>query len=252
MTDAIDAMILAAGRGTRLQPLTDRVPKALVEVGGVPMLEHVARRLADAGTTRLIVNIHHLGEQVRDFLNKRDFFGLEGLISDEAEELLDTGGGLLKAAPLFRRTAPFFLHNVDVLCNADLKAMYSAASASDGRLATLAVMARETNRYLLFDEEGLCGHGNEERGTELLARPTVGLTERLGFGGIHVIDPRIFNLIEEQGIFSIIPLYMRLAGAGERILPWRIDDADWIDIGTPEKLAEGERRVHGEKSLESS
>ncbi|MCB0710859.1 MAG: nucleotidyltransferase family protein [Ignavibacteriae bacterium] len=235
MQNSIDAMILAAGRGTRLQPLTDTVPKALVEVQGLPMLEHVALRLAEAGASRLIVNTHYLGDQVKTYLNQRDFFGLEGFISDEENQLLDTGGGLLKAAPLFRKEAPFFLHNVDVLCDADLAAMYSAASASGG-LATLAVMARETSRYLLFDEIGLCGHGNEEKGTEHLARTPVGATERLGFCGIHVISPRIFDLIEEEGVFSIIPLYMRLASAGEQILPWRIDSATWIDIGTPEKL----------------
>ena len=240
MPHAIDAMILAAGRGTRLQPMTETVPKALVEVGGITMLEHVARQLAEAGVSRLIVNTHHLGENVERFLNERDFFGLDGFVSRE-EELLDTGGGLLKAAPFFRKEAPFFLHNVDILCNADLRAMYRAASASEG-LATLAVMSREANRYLLFDEQGLCGHGNQEKGTQVLARQPAGETERLGFCGIHVISPRIFDLIEEEGIFSIIPLYMRLAGAGERILPWRIDNAEWIDIGTLEKLEKARRR----------
>lgn len=233
----MDAMILAAGRGTRLQPLTDRVPKALVNVGGVAMLERVARRLIDAGVTRLIVNTHHLGAQVRRFLDERDFFGIEGFISEEKEEILDTGGGLLAAERLFRKDAPFFLHNVDILSDADLQAMYGAACASDG-LATLAVMEREASRYLLFDQAGLYGHGNAKSGTERLAREPVGKTERLGFCGIHVLSPRIFDRIEERGVFSIIALYMRLAAAGERILPWRIDNADWTDIGTPEKLEE--------------
>ncbi|MCE2504405.1 MAG: nucleotidyltransferase family protein [Chlorobi bacterium] len=228
-------MILAAGRGTRLKPLTDSVPKALVKVGEVPMLERVARRLIVAGTSRLIVNIHHLGDQVGQFLRERDFFGVEGFISDEKDELLDTGGGLLKAAPFFRGKGPFFLHNVDVLCNADLQLMYREALRSDA-LATLAVMSRETTRYLLFDKEGLCGYGNEATGFERLARETKGKTERLGFCGIHVISPEIFGLIEEKGFFSIIPLYMRLVEQGNRILPWHIDTARWIDIGTPEKL----------------
>ena len=235
MLNSVDAMILAAGRGTRLKPLTNTVPKALVQVGGKPMLERVAEELIKAGTSRLIVNTHHLGNQVQDFLRERDFFGIEGFISDEKEELLDTGGGLQHAAPYFRGNAPFFLHNVDVLCNADLQAMYSYGSTSDA-LATLAVMSRETTRYLLFDQEGLCGHGNEMTGTERVARTPVGTTERLGFCGIHVISPRIFGLIQETGVFSIIPLYMRLVEEGERILPWRIDNATWVDIGTHEKL----------------
>lgn len=233
----MDGMILAAGRGTRLLPLTETVPKALVQVGNTTMLEHVARRLIQAGTTRLIVNTHHLGEKVEEFLEERDFFGVEGFISREQEEILDTGGGLFGAASYFRQDSPFFLHNVDILCNADIGAMYQAACASQA-LATLAVMEREASRYLLFDEEGLCGHGNVQTGTERIARTPVGPTERLGFCGIHVISPRIFGLIEERGAFSIIPLYMRLAAAGERILPWRIDSAQWLDIGTPEKLQE--------------
>ena len=233
-------MILAAGRGTRLQPLTDTVPKALVRVGGVTMLERTARRLIAAGTSRLIVNSHHLGEQVDRFMEENDFFGVEGYVSREEEEILDTGGGLLAAARFFRRDSPFFLHNVDILCDADLQAMYRAACASQA-LAVLAVMEREATRYLLFDREGLCGHGNAAAGTERLARQPVGETERLGFCGIHVISPRIFGLIEERGTFSVIPLYMRLAGAGERILPWRIDDARWLDIGTPEKLEQANR-----------
>lgn len=234
-------MILAAGHGSRLRPLTDTVPKALVEVGGVPMLEHVARRLIGAGTTRLIVNAHYLGEQVEHFLAERNFWGAEGFVSLESGEILDTGGGLLAAGQYFRQDQPFFLHNVDILCDADLQAMYRGACAS-GALASLAVMEREASRYLLFDAEGLCGHGNAVAGTEHIARPPVGATERLGFCGIHVIAPRIFGLIREQGAFSIITLYMRLAAAGEQILPWRIDNARWLDIGTPEKLEEANKK----------
>ncbi len=238
-------MILAAGRGTRLRPLTDRVPKALVEVHGMPMLEHVARRLIDAGADRLIVNTHHLGEQVQNFIAERNIPGVEWFISKEETEILDTGGGLLAAQQFFSKDAPFFLHNVDVLCNADLSAMYRAASKSDA-LATLAVMERDASRYLLFDEDGLCGHGNRETGVERYAREPRGETQQLGFSGIHVISPRIFNHIQEDGAFSIITLYMRLAAEGKAILPWRIDEAEWIDIGTPEKLAEANSGMRAE------
>lgn len=232
----MDAMILAAGLGTRLRPLTDRIPKALVDIGGMPILERVARRLIEAGATRLIVNVHHHAELVRRFVEERNGFGVETLISDESELLLDTGGGLAHAAPLFHRDASFLLHNVDVLTGVDLGALYREHVAGDA-LATLGVMARDAARYLLFDEEGsLCGHGNEATGVEKRAREPIGGTTRLGFSGIHAISPRIFDLITERGVFSIVDVYMRLAGAGERIVAHRIDGAEWIDIGKPEQL----------------
>lgn len=240
MDRSTEAMILAAGHGTRLRPLTDSIPKALVEVGDVPMLERVARRLIAAGATRLIVNTHYLGDKVRSFIESDPIPGVEWLISEESEQVLDTGGGLLGAERLFERSQPFFLHNVDILCNTDLREMYDEACAS-GAIATLAVMEREASRYLLFDENGLLGHGNEMTGAERRVREPVGSAEKLGFCGIHVIAPRIFETITESGVFSIITLYMRLAAEGERILPWRIDQARWMDIGTPEKLSEANR-----------
>ena len=240
MSRSIDAMILAAGHGTRLRPLTDSIPKALVEVGNVPMLERVARQLIAAGATRLIVNTHYLGDKVRAFIESDPIPGVEWLLSEEKEEVLDTGGGLLGAQSLFAGDRPFFLHNVDILCDTDLQEMYKAACAT-GAIATLAVMERESSRYLLFDENGLLGHGNEMKGTERRVREPVGNAERLGFCGIHVIAPRIFETIIENGVFSIITLYMRLAAEGENIRPWRIDQARWMDIGTPEKLAEANR-----------
>ena len=232
-------MILAAGRGTRLAPLTDEIPKALVPVQGVPMLEQVARRLLDAGVDELVVNVHHLGRKVIDFLRERENFHVRLHVSDERDHLLDTGGGLAAAGEWRRGDGPFFLHNVDVLSDLDLQGMYREAVTS-GALATLAVQARDTTRYLLFDREGLCGHGNAATGSEVLGREPSGPTERLGFCGIHVISPRIFDMITEQGAFSIIPLYLRLAAEGERILPWTIDDARWLDIGTHERLEQAE------------
>jgi NDP-sugar pyrophosphorylase family protein len=229
-------MIFAAGLGTRLRPLTDSIPKALVEVGGIPMLERVARRLIDAGATRLIINAHHHADQVKRFVAERDGFGVETLISDESETLLDTGGGLLRAAPLFRREAPFILHNGDVLSDFDLGAFYRAHTEGDA-LATLAVNHRAITRYLAFDEAGyLCGYGNSATGFEETAREPQGTVERVGFCGIHVISPDIFDLITEHGVFSIIPLYLRLSAQGHRIAPHAIDGATWIDIGKPDQL----------------
>lgn len=232
-------MILAAGHGTRLAPLTDEIPKALVPVQGVPMLEQVAGRLIEAGVDELVVNAHHLGEKVMRFLRERENFGIELHVSDERDLLLDTGGGLAAAGEWLRGDDPFFLHNVDVLSDVDLGAIYRENIASDA-LATLAVQSREASRYLLFDRDGLCGHGNEATGTEVLGRRPVGTTERLGFCGIHVVAPRIFERITESGPFSIIPLYLRLAAEGEPIIPYSIDGARWLDIGTHERLEHAE------------
>lgn len=238
-------MILAAGLGTRLRPITEQIPKALVEVAGVPMLQRVAERLIAAGATRLIVNVHHHPEQVVEFIRSCNGFGVETLVSDESGELLETGGALLKAAPLFRRDAPFFLHNVDVVTDIDLAAMYGAHVEHDP-LATLAVMERDAKRYLLFDEKNsLCGFGNTETGFHREARPPVGQTRRLGFSGVHVLSPRILDVITETGAFSIITMYMRMVAEGERILAHRVDSAAWIDIGRPEQLEQARVRMGG-------
>lgn len=237
-------MIFAAGLGTRLRPLTDDVPKALVPVAGVPMLERVARRLVDAGAERIIVNAHWLGDQVRAFVESRDGFGVETIVVREPGDApLETGGGLRNAAPLLRREAPFFLHNVDVATDIPLAALYAAHAAS-GALVSLAVQHRDASRALLFDDRGLCGH-TDRAGTATLARPAVGEVEALGFTGIHVASPRLLDLMEETGAFSIIWPYLRLAGAGEALLPYRVDDARWVDIGTVERLREAERLVAG-------
>lgn len=239
-------MLLAAGLGTRLRPLTDRIPKALVPVGGVPILERVARRLIDAGADRLVVNLHHLGDQIRDFVLSRDGFGVEVVFSEEPGGALETGGGLLRAAPLLRGDAPFFLHNADILSEIPLEAMY-ASHLESGALATLAVMERPTSRRLLFDERGLLGRTDEGKGLRLEARGAVGEVEALAFGGVHVISPRLLGRLEERGAFSILDPYLRLAGEGERILPFRIDAHRWLDIGKPEQLEAAERWVIGNR-----
>lgn len=233
-------MILAAGLGTRLRPLTDHTPKALLSVGGVPILERVARRLIDAGADRLVINLHHLGEQIRDYVLRHDGFGVEVRFSDEPEGALETGGGVLRAAHLFRGDAPFFLHNADILTDLPLAGMYRL-HLSERPLATLAVMARPSRRYLLFDDEGLFGRVDEGKGVRIEARTRVGQEERLGFAGVHVIDPAFPSRLVETGAFSILDPYLRLVGEGERILPFRIDDHRWLDIGKPEQLAEAQR-----------
>lgn len=228
-------MILAAGLGTRLRPLTDDMPKALVPVGGAAVLEHVARRLVAAGADRLVVNTHHFPEQIERYVAERDGFGVEVVFSHEPGAPLETGGGLLHAAPLLRRDAPFFLHNADILTDLDLVAMLAAHRAADA-LATVAVMRRESTRHLLFDDRGLLGRVDEGRALEIRVRAAHGPERRLAFAGVHVVSPALLERITERGAFSILEPYLRLAGEGERILPFAADDAAWFDIGKPAQL----------------
>jgi NDP-sugar pyrophosphorylase family protein len=231
----MDAMILAAGLGTRLRPLTDHTPKPLIPVAGVPMLERVARRLIAAGADRLIVNTSHLSEQIEAFLAERDGFGVEWHVSREPGSPLETGGAILQGAPLFRGDASFFLHNADVLTDLPLAEMYRSHQQADS-LATLAVMERPTSRHLLFDDRGLLGRTDATKDLDLRVRDAGGEVRKLAFGGVHVISPRIFGLLTESGAFSILDPYLRLAAAGETILPFRVDGYTWVDIGRPEQL----------------
>ncbi len=235
-------MILAAGLGTRLRPLTDSIPKALVNVGNKTMLEHVAQRLVDAGADRLIINVHHHADAVIHFLGETDL-GARVEISVEDEQRLETGGGVKHARQHFRRDAPFFLHNADVMSSIDLRALYQDHLAS-GAFATLAVRPVETARYLIFDRAGLCGYGAADKhatsGSDNLIRDVDGPVTRYDFCGIHVIEPRIFDAFTEDGAFSIINTYLRLAREGEVIRPF-VSTAPWIDIGTHERLEEAQR-----------
>ncbi|HSB69248.1 MAG TPA: nucleotidyltransferase family protein [Candidatus Methylomirabilis sp.] len=236
------AMILAAGVGSRLMPLTQETPKALIEVGGAPMIERVIRRLQAAGVTELIVNLFHLGERIADYLASHGDFGLRIAFTREPE-LLDTGGGLKNAAWFFDDGRPFFLHNVDVLSNIDLTGLLRYHQRV-GALATLAVQRRPSARQLVFDREGrLCGR-ETPAGVEWAAGP-IGDAERLAFTGIHVIDPAIFPRMTETGAFPITRTYLRLAGDGERIIAYRADGSDWQDIGSPEKLEQARRYLAG-------
>lgn len=233
-------MLLAAGLGTRLRPLTDHTPKALVDVGGVPILERVARRAIAAGADRLVINTHHLGERIEAYVRARDGFGVPVAFSREAEAPLETGGGLLHAAPLLRRDGPILLHNADILTDLPLRALLDAHAAS-GALATLAVMDRPSARKLLFDGAGLLGRIDEGKGVDVRVRPAVGAVTALAFGGVHALDPALLDRITERGAFSILDPYLRLAGEGARLLPFRVDGAVWLDIGRPAQLEEARR-----------
>ncbi len=256
----MDAMIFAAGQGRRLWPLTDRMPKALIEVGGRPMLERVARSLIAAGADRLIVNAHHHAERVEAFLRESKGFGVEWRVSREdavGDVPLETGGGLARAAGLFRGEAAFFLHNVDVLTDLDLRVPYAAHTEReprDHRLATLVVTERPTSRPLLVDDEGVCGRANRREGWEVVARhprlSTGGTLRAVGFSGIHVVSPRIFARLKERGTFSIVDTYLRLVGEGETIAVHEAGGGAWHDIGTPERLEAARHALGGEAGVQ--
>jgi NDP-sugar pyrophosphorylase family protein len=233
------AMILAAGLGTRLRPLTNDLPKALVEVAGRTLLEITIARLRQFGVTGIIVNVHHFADRVIDYLRGKNNFGIRIEVSRE-DLLLDTGGGLKKAAWFFleNRSAgePFIVHNVDVLSGIDL-AEAIEFHHKNGALASLAVQHRDTSRYLLFDQQmQLCGRRFvQEQKTEMACAAEQ--YDEFAFTGIHVISPRLLDLIEEEGAFSIVQTYLRLAREDKRILGYNADGAYWRDLGKPESLA---------------
>ena len=234
-------MILAAGLGTRLRPLTDNRPKALVEVAGQTLLEIALRRLASFGVRDVIVNVHHFADMVVEYLKKNGDFGMRIEISRE-ELLLDTGGGLKKAAWFFKGSQEsFVVHNVDVLSTIDLNRMLEFHQENRA-LVTLAVQDRKTSRYLLFDAHNqLRGRraGNEPSD---LVNPVPDI-QAFAFSGIHVISPRLLGMLSEQGAFSIIDSYLRLAGRGEKIVAFRADEYYWRDLGKPENVAQATQDV---------
>jgi NDP-sugar pyrophosphorylase family protein len=225
------AMVLAAGLGTRLRPLTNDRPKALVEIAGRTLLEITLERLRAFGIHEVIINVHHFADKMIDYLKAHDNFGMRLEVSRE-ERLLDTGGGLKQAAWFFD-DEPFVLHNVDVISTIDLRRMVQFHT--DNRaLATLAVQNRTTSRYLLFDDH------QQLRGRQSTPDPD-GRT--LAFSGIHVISPRLLPMMTEEGAFSIITSYLNIAARGERILAFRADEYYWRDLGKPENILQAEREL---------
>jgi len=239
------AMIFAAGLGTRLRPLTNDRPKALVEVKGRTLLEIALARLREFGVREVVINAHYFADKIVAYLKEHDDFGMRIAISHE-DVLLDTGGGLKKAAHFFLDGAvaadadepddePILVHNVDVLSTIDLGRMAEAHIANQA-LATLAVQERKTSRYLLFDEDmKLCGRRIGNDATAELVRASREV-KPLAFSGVHVISPRLFGKLTEEGAFSIITSYLRLAGEGEAIYGFRADQYYWRDLGRPEDL----------------
>ncbi len=245
------AMILAAGLGTRLRPLTNNRPKALVEVAGHTLLELTVARLRSAGVREVIINIHHFADMILQYLEDKNNFGIRIEVSCE-QVLLDTGGGLKKAAGFFleeKRPLPFIVHNVDVISNVDLERMMQFHLEQDA-LATMAVQIRNTSRPLIFDENGqFLGRQNKVRGQDE-ARMSHARQEPAvhpapprvsAFSGIHIVSPRIFAKLQQEGAFSIIDSYIRLASQRERIMAFPADEYYWRDLGTPENVAQAAR-----------
>lgn len=245
----MNAMIFAAGLGTRLRPLTDNRPKALVEVEGKSLLEHNILKLKEAGFDHIVVNVHHFGEQIIDFLKANDNFGIDIRVSDERAQLLDTGGGIKAALHLFDNNDPILIHNVDIISDIDVRAIYDAHINAEKRsAATLAVNQRKTQRYLLFDEDmDLCGWTNITTGElkpasfiEALENDQLSLEElhRFAFSGIHVVDSQLMPYFSKQieNTFPIIDFYLSIAHE-VRLHAIDISGFQWVDCGKPESLS---------------
>ena len=230
------AMIFAAGLGTRLKPLTDTMPKALVRVGGQPLLWHVIMKLKEAGYERLVVNVHHFANQIVDYLADNDHFGLDIRISDETEALLETGGGIKKALPLFDQESPILIHNVDILSNLDLTALPMDAPL-------LVVSQRPTKRYLQFDDTmRLVGWKNIETGQ---VKGCEG--KPLAFSGIHVFHPSLAPLLADwPDCFPIMDFYLK-ACADYLIRGYEAHDLRLLDVGKLDTLDQAEAFIDSKK-----
>lgn len=228
------AMIFAAGLGTRLKPFTDSHPKALAEVNGKTLLEHTIKYLQKFGIEDVVVNVHHFAGQIEEVINDNSGFGSWVTVSDERDAVLETGGGLLKAAPNFEGEEPFVVINVDVLTNLDLGRMIEAHRASDA-MATLAVMKRDSSRQLLFDEHMiLCGWANNNTGEQRISRE-VAWMQPFAFSGVQVLSPSIFEHMPFQGKFSMIDVYLH-AAKDQLIKGYDHTGNIFIDVGKPESL----------------
>ena len=233
------ALIFAAGLGTRLKPLTDNRPKALVEVKGEPLLAHVLHKLARSGYTEVVINVHHFGEQIIDYVATHPIEGMTIRISDERAELLDTGGGIRQAGTRFTQDgAPFLIHNVDIFSNLDLKEFYTAHPTTEG--ATLFVSERKTSRYLLFrpSDNRLVGWTNVQTGEVKSPYPNLRVEDcrMYAFAGIHLFSPSLLPLMADwPQRFSIIDFYLSVADKVP-IIGMPKADLQLIDVGKPETL----------------
>lgn len=235
----MNAIILAAGLGTRLRPLTDDRPKAMVEVDGAPMLQHQILKLRSAGFTRIVVNVHYMGEQIIDFLKANANFGMDIMVSDERNLLLNTGGGIARAATLFGDNNPVLVHNVDIFSNVDVARYYNMMC--DGYDALLLLQERKTSRRLCFTADmRLAGWYNVKEGEVTASHTGYSIDElkMYAFSGIHVLSAHFAKAMPRDEAFPLFSFY--LSQKNERNIKGVILPADtrWVDAGTPQSLLE--------------
>jgi NDP-sugar pyrophosphorylase family protein len=234
------AMILAAGLGTRLKPLTNSTPKALIKIKDFTLLELQIKKLVSEGFDQIIINVHHLGDVVKDYLKQNNFFNCSIEISDESEKLLDTGGGLKKASHFFRDGEPFLVYNVDILSNISLRKLINYHLASES-IATLAIQNRDSSRKFLFDKNNiLCGWMNQKSSENIITRDEQSELFPYSFSGIQVINPKIFKYFPDKDIFSLVELYLSAARKAN-ISGYIHNDDLWIDIGKLENQDRAEK-----------
>jgi len=237
----MQAMILAAGLGTRLKPITDSIPKALVEVNGKTLLEIAIRNLIDNDFRKIIINTHHFSNKVKEFLSKHNF-AAEIKISDESDLLLDTGG-CLKYAQKYFDDSPLLVHNVDIISNLNLKEFYQY-HLSDDAVASLVVSKRISNRYLLFNDDNILrGWEDVKKNEKIIVRDKDNLYQ-FAFNGIHILNPQIINQFPDEKVFSVIKAYLKLAET-EEIQGYICNDINWIDVGKIDSLEKAVELVKG-------
>lgn len=228
------ALILAAGLGTRLQPITEHTPKALAKINDITLLEILIKRLKRFGIEDVIINIHHFADQIVDFVDEHKQFGISINFSDERDQLLDTGGGINNAEWFLNDGNPFLVHNVDVISSIDLND-FSDFHKECKSLASLAVRNRNTSRYFLFDDNDvLCGWKNISANKQIITNQSTNV-HPYAFSGIHIINPEIFELFDRTGRFSIVDEYLRLSN-DYKICAYRHDNTEWLDMGSVENL----------------
>ena len=234
------AFILAAGLGTRLRPLTNEIPKALVKLNGKPLLQILIEKFVSAGITEIAVNVHHRSEKVKTFLKENDF-GAKILISDESEKLLDTGGAIKKAAPLLGGE-PFVLHNADIISDLDFGEL-TTFHKKENAAVTLVLRKEVSSRYFLFDNRMfLCGWGNKKTGEEILKKGNREELTEYGFAGVHLISPVVFKAFPENEVFSVVDFYLDIC-RDFRVKGFAPEFDYWFDLGSIEKLKEAEKKL---------
>jgi NDP-sugar pyrophosphorylase family protein len=233
------AMILAAGLGTRLKPLTDSIPKALIKIKDKTLLELQLHKLNSEGFDQIIINVHHFTDQIKDYLKVTNYFNCSIELSNESEKLLNTGGGLKKASHFFSDGKPFLVYNVDILSNINLKKLFDYHIASSA-VATLAVQSRESSRKFLFDDEMiLCGWENKKSGEQIISRESQSKLKEFSFSGIQIVNPIIFQYFPGKDVFSLVELYLA-AAKKEKIIGYVHNEDEWMDLGKMENIEKAE------------